>query len=186
MGYIKPDDHFTSRIHCRRDGQWSSRVPFCIPRCGEVSSGVPLISYGNVASISQVPWHVGIYENLQNRFEQICGGTIISVRAVLSAAHCFWDPVTNKQKPAYLYTVVAGKTIRDYYTSEQNMQKLEVGSILIPEGYLGDQNSFVGDLAVVKLSSSIIYHNRIVPICIKYEDNAAKVILEFNKISFSN
>lgn len=49
------------------------------------------------------PWHLAIYQNQTNTFEQICGGTIISAVAVLSAAHCFWDPATEKQNVASLY-----------------------------------------------------------------------------------
>ena len=35
--------------------------------------------------MTEAPWHVGIYQN----GEQICGGTIVTERVVITAAHCF-------------------------------------------------------------------------------------------------
>ena len=40
---------------------------------------------GKILNVTEAPWHVGIYQN----GEQICGGTIVSERVVISAAHCF-------------------------------------------------------------------------------------------------
>ena len=36
-------------------------------------------------NVTEAPWHVGIYQN----GEQICGGTIVSERVVITAALCF-------------------------------------------------------------------------------------------------
>lgn len=89
---------------------------------------------------------------------------------------CFYDETTITQKEASLYAVVAGKTMRDYYNEESNMQQIKVDEIVIPNGYRGGDNLYVGDMAVVKLRSSISYRNTIVPICIQFRDHAAKVI----------
>ena len=40
---------------------------------------------GKNLNVTKAPWHVAIYQNN----EQICGGTIVSERVVISAAHCF-------------------------------------------------------------------------------------------------
>lgn len=163
-GYQEPNYHFNNRLVCRRDGRWGGPIPSCEPRCGEFITEDPIIPGLNNTSLPQAPWHVVIYKNQNLRYKQICGGTIISTRAVLSAAQCFWDEATVKLNPAFLYSVVAGKT--DYSYSEQNTQSFQVESILVPDGYLGSANYFVGDIALVKLSRSIIYKNSIVPICI--------------------
>lgn len=79
-GYKKPDsDSFEDTIYCLANGQWSHPVGRCDPVCGEITSGMPFISGGsNSETISNAPWHVGIYEMQQGKFVQLCGGSIIS------------------------------------------------------------------------------------------------------------
>ena len=56
--------------------------------------------------MTEVPWHVGIYE----KGTQICGGTIISERVVITAAHCFSQATNNVHKIDYKnFKVAAGK-----------------------------------------------------------------------------
>ena len=60
-------------------------------------------------NVTEVPWHVGIYQN----GEQICGGTIVSERVVISAAHCFsLDTNYTHIFDVKTYKVAAGKILR--------------------------------------------------------------------------
>ena len=64
---------------------------------------------GKNTNITEVPWHVGIYE----KDEQICGGTIISERVVITAAHCFSNSTNQKHNIDYrTFKVAAGKIVR--------------------------------------------------------------------------
>lgn len=150
----------------------------CEPVCGEITFGVPYISGGRVANISQVPWHVAIYEKQGNVYNQICGGSIISQTAVLSAAHCFWDIERNTVKDVSMFAVIAGKSLRDYNEKEPGMQTVQIQEIRVQAGYLGNENLFIGDIAVLRLMSSIIYQTFIAPICISFLRFAAKVSAE--------
>ena len=59
--------------------------------------------------MTEVPWHVGIYKD----GEQICGGTIVSERLVISAAHCFSMATDNSHQIDYkAFKVAAGKIRR--------------------------------------------------------------------------
>ena len=59
--------------------------------------------------MTEVPWHVGIYQD----GEQICGGTIVAERVVISAAHCFSMSTNNSHQIDYkAYKVAAGKIRR--------------------------------------------------------------------------
>ena len=40
---------------------------------------------GKNLNVTEAPWHVGIHQN----GTQICGGTIVTERVVITAAHCF-------------------------------------------------------------------------------------------------
>lgn len=78
-GYKRPrSDLFKDKINCLANGQWDHHVTRCDPVCGEITIGVPFISRGEVTTISNVPWHVGIYEKQRETYVQICGGSIIS------------------------------------------------------------------------------------------------------------
>lgn len=61
--------------------------------CGRAISDLaqPAVSNGNVTEFGEFPWHTGIYEynTTSGGYEQICGGTLISPKVVISAAHCF-------------------------------------------------------------------------------------------------
>lgn len=180
MGYERPPagTPFPDIIYCREDNTWSDHVPKCTAKCGTISFGVPYISGGREVNISEAPWHVAIYEKQPERYEQICGGTIISVDAVVSAAHCFWDESTDTLKDASRYLVVAGKTLRDYYYQEAFVQEMRVQSINTVIGYGGKDTLYTGDLAVLKLSSSFHYQVNIVPVCVRFYTHAEKVIFD--------
>ena len=77
-----------------------------------------------------VPWHVSIYQN----DEQICGGTIISERVVISAAHCFSQSTNNTHEIDYkIFKVAAGKTKRDLFEQESlPTQVKDVLEVVIP------------------------------------------------------
>ena len=77
-----------------------------------------------------VPWHVGIYQN----GEQICGGTIISERVVISAAHCF-SMATNytHEIDVESFKVAAGKVQRGLDEKEElETQIRDVQEVQIP------------------------------------------------------
>ena len=80
--------------------------------------------------MTEVPWHVGIYQN----GEQICGGTIISERVIISAAHCFSMSTNGSHEIDYKeYQVAAGKIQRGLDVKEaQETQILNVKEVKIP------------------------------------------------------
>ena len=75
--------------------------------------------------MTEVPWHVGIYEN----DEQICGGTIISERVVITAAHCFSQSIDGMHDIDYkTFKVGAGKIVRGLNASET--QKTQIRNVV--------------------------------------------------------
>ena len=85
---------------------------------------------GEDTDLTLVPWHVAIYKNE----EQICGGTIISERLVISAAHCFSMSKNNTHEIDYkIYKVAAGKSMRNLFEQEtQATQIKDVLEVVIP------------------------------------------------------
>ncbi|CAB3222120.1 unnamed protein product [Arctia plantaginis] len=56
--------------------------------CGVVGGKIPLIVQGTPYNRGDVPWLVAIYRNTRNDLAFICGGTLVSDRHVITAAHC--------------------------------------------------------------------------------------------------
>ena len=129
FGYVKPTSGIHRELTCLPSGEWSHQVHQCLPNCGVVSRySTKLLIGGSFwifffefsfkfsfkssakpTNVTEVPWHVGIYQNK----EQICGGTIISERIVISAAHCFSDDTENHHEIVYEnFQVAAGKVKR--------------------------------------------------------------------------
>ena len=83
---------------------------------------------GKSSNVTEMPWHVLIYQN----GEQICGGTIVSERVVISAAHCFSQSVNYTHTfDVKDFQVAAGKYKRRLDAEEalqtQIRDVLEVG-----------------------------------------------------------
>lgn len=59
--------------------------------CGEVAGGnerVPLIYNGRSYARGDIPWLVAIYKSEAANLQFICGGTLVSDRHIVTAAHC--------------------------------------------------------------------------------------------------
>lgn len=73
--------------------------------CGKPVSklGQPNIFNGKQTEFGDFSWHAGIYEysTKLGTFEQSCGGTLISHKVVISAAHCF-EIVDKENRKIYL------------------------------------------------------------------------------------
>lgn len=84
QGYEKTGPQQT--LTCQPDGRWSPSPQRCTPICGEINEGAAYVVGGLNTSISKVPWHAGIYQkNHYDQYQQICGGTIISSKVIISA-----------------------------------------------------------------------------------------------------
>jgi len=100
------------------------------------------------------PWQVAIYHN--NRF--LCGGSLIDVTHVLSAAHCFNGIADDVRK----YLVVLGEYNRD--SKEGTEQEVKVAKITVHENY--ERVSNQDDIAIVQLAERARISDHIETICL--------------------
>lgn len=107
---------------------------------------------GNTIGIRQAPWQVSILVNSSHN----CGGSILSNRFILTAAHCIenWLPVN--------LTVRAGSS---YWKS--GGQLLEVESFLVHEKW--DDMRVINDIGVILLVQPLIFGIGVQPIKLAQE-----------------
>ena len=97
---------------------------------------------GGVATdIKEHPWQVWLSVPLPDGRSELCGGSLIQDRWVLTAAHCF--PSNKPASPS----MKAGVTNREAGTW------IETGKVFVHEGYRDDTHE--NDLALVKLSGGV-------------------------------
>ncbi|XP_055389319.1 trypsin eta-like [Condylostylus longicornis] len=158
------------------DGKWkyeNTDSDDCDSICGKLfeeelkSTPKPLLYQGNEVDIKLAPWHVAIYRNSSNTFEQICGGTIIHSNIVVSAAHCFYDVSYGELFDASRFWVGAGKRFRRYEADEPLAQFAHVKKIDLPLTF--QSRPLRSDIAILILDRHFKYNPVIAPVCLDWE-----------------
>ncbi|XP_023300284.2 chymotrypsin-like protease CTRL-1 [Lucilia cuprina] len=104
---------------------------------------------GKRAELGQFPWHVLLRINEFEDEIQVCGGSIISEKFVLTAAHCFYGP--------FYVELVFGTIELD--SNDTTMVSREV--FIHPEF---EKNTFRNDIAVIELPEELEFTDNIQPI----------------------
>ncbi|CAH2987638.1 unnamed protein product [Chilo suppressalis] len=163
------------------DGNWDY-VARCNAECGRVvPKGIDLIIGGRPAERGELPWHTGIYRKTTTPYMQICGGSLVSAKVVISAAHCFWND-THKALPASNYAVALGKLYRPWaYSGDQDVQRSDVAQINLSPYFQGGTANFQDDIAIMLLASVIEFRPHIRPVCVSFN-----VVFESRQLSPGN
>lgn len=117
--------------------------------CGVVGPGHRIVG-GTDAAIEDWPWQV----SLQQGGRHTCGGSLVSPRWVVTAAHCF----ASSKKELSVWRVVSGRT---YMTS---LGGSYVDRIILNGDY--DQGGTDYDIAMMRLSSPISVGDARNPVCL--------------------
>ncbi|XP_073961111.1 phenoloxidase-activating enzyme-like [Choristoneura fumiferana] len=145
--------------------------------CGVETLGGDRISGGDVANVEQYPW-LALLE-YTGRFTP-CGGTLISSRYVLTAAHCVG--ATRYGEPKRVRLGEYNTTSYPTDMVEVNGGGFEILEVVVigierhlqhPE-YRGRANGSANDIGLVKLSKNAPYTDFIRPICLPSRDVTVK------------
>ncbi|KAK7074687.1 hypothetical protein SK128_016293, partial [Halocaridina rubra] len=132
--------------------------------CGIIDAGKveTKIVNGYVAEENEFPYHVAVMTVINNRVYR-CGGSIIKSLWVLTAAHCFFDPIDRTPAAAEYVSVAYGSS--DLY--DTNM--MSVAKYIIHENYSFSDHG--NDIALVELMENFTYETdpTIQPVCIGVE-----------------
>ncbi|CAG0889625.1 unnamed protein product [Darwinula stevensoni] len=138
--------------------------------CGRRGNLVPsaqrLIRGGKEAAPGSWPWQAAIYH--VNFGDIICGGALIGMRWVLTAAHCVVGHDVNN------FLVYLGKHFRDMSQDDEFVQKMKVTQIFVHDKY----NGWESDIALMKLHDSANINEWVQLICLPFNDDISDDILD--------
>ncbi|XP_053687246.1 coagulation factor XI-like [Sabethes cyaneus] len=109
------------------------------------------------------PFHVALYgavATVPPRYKYICGGTLIGIRTVLTAAHCVveHDSIALNETLLQIYAGIYSLESVKYSTP------YNVSSIVIHEDY--NVNRLANDVALLKLIESVSLNQFVQPACV--------------------
>jgi hypothetical protein len=132
------------------------------------TSGFVFIANGINSPIIDYPWtaSIGTYTGTTRKvtdYVHRCGGSIITTKFILSAAHCFLGPLLNEADKIAI--LLGADDIDDRRVGEQMFRFVE--EIFRYEQY--DYPKKYNDVALLKVRIDIVYSNIIYPICLPKE-----------------
>ncbi|XP_029343828.1 modular serine protease isoform X3 [Acyrthosiphon pisum] len=160
---------------CSESGQWRPFVTeeLCLT-CGLLYTPSEVLNDGKV-EYGTVPWSVGLYRQIKSRdgfYELICGGTLIALNKVITAAQCYWEEgYTNKilMNEKHKYKIAVGKYTSDLSIKDNNFtQIIDVGFVYLKESYYGPSGYYADDLAIIVLQTHVTISDVVMPACIDW------------------
>lgn len=132
-----------------------------------------MIVHGEETYSGQFPWHSAIYLSDIGQLKYICGGSLISMSAIVTAAHCVTHAKTSRAINSDNLLIYLGKNNLQKWTGPE--QDAKVAEIVVHPEY--DSERFYSDLAVLKLKDSVTRSNYIRPVCLWSFDSDLKMIV---------
>ncbi|XP_061167327.1 trypsin-1-like [Saccostrea echinata] len=110
---------------------------------------------GEEALMGTLPWMVMLTEN----GAQVCGGSIISDKLVLTAAHCFEDQGSLDPRR---WRAIVGK--HHLFYTDLTQQTHTINRIIMHEGY--DNQTVRNDIAILVLDNHVMFNSYVMPVCL--------------------
>nr|UUL48243.1 venom serine protease 2 [Microplitis pallidipes] len=141
----------------------SSYGPLFPPQCGSSNGPIPKVVGGVPAALGAWPWIAALgYRSTKhpNRPSWLCGGSLISSRHVLTAAHCVYQRRD-------LYIVRLGDlNLDDTVDDGANPVDILIDTATIHPDY--SPSHYTNDIAMIKLQQDVQFTPNLQPICLPF------------------
>lgn len=132
-------------------------------RCGTVPYATGFIIGGSEAKRGQWPFMVALIIRPRNQF--FCGGTLITNKHVLSAAHCIQEKFVSGNLEAKDIDVLLGRhDLKENLELGTETRSLE--SISLHPDWRRENEKYDADLAVLTMEAIVDFTNFIQPVCL--------------------
>ena len=150
--------HFTSlaTLHAL----YTKVFPNCLDCiCGKPYGGSSKIVGGQETEVNEYPWQVGLLWSVYSDKTTFCGGSIISNRHILTAAHC----------TAWTNTSTLRVLLGEHDTSDSNQDIRTISAITDHPSY--DNNTLAYDVSILTLTSPLTFSRTMSPVCLPADDS---------------
>ncbi|KAJ8955190.1 hypothetical protein NQ318_009086, partial [Aromia moschata] len=126
---------------------------------------VPLLYGAEKAKIIEFPWVAALYRKSENGYKTVCGGSIISNKLVITAAHCVTNTYGDSLDPS-IHLVAAGKLYNKYQDPrDPKPQYTEVSHIIPHDSYRAASRNYLADVALLVTKSTLDFNHFVHPVC---------------------
>lgn len=132
-------------------------------KCGEKLERSKNFVSGNATKVNEWPWLASLFSTVSRKF--ICGGTIVSLHYVITAAHC----VKRKRKKKVLRSLELLVRLGKHNISapeEEGSEWFHPHEILVHPDWQASEKQFDADLAILVAGIPIPFSRTIAPICL--------------------
>lgn len=158
---------------CVAGGKWRGRQPACVIECGKVFRSVaqPILNGGELPR-EFLPWMAAISLHSLGDKDITCGGSLVSERVVVTAAHCVAIKGTTETYSLDRLSVYLGKLYLNHARDDQIVQRFEVSDLYVHEDY--DPKTQTNDIALIYLSRDAVINKFVRPICLPTSESTLK------------
>ncbi|KAK4881293.1 hypothetical protein RN001_004612 [Aquatica leii] len=165
------------RATCQSDGVWSREPLKCEPECGKTDPiATPLIVHGWVEERGKWPWHSTLYKLNNGTWSFWCGGSLISEKIIITAAHCVWSVTSLTLK------VALGKYYKEFEKTDDFTQVFDVEKIIYQPLYQDLLGNYGSDIAILVLNATVKFSEFVSPVCVDWTLNDASQHLSNNTL----
>lgn len=133
----------------------------------------PLVIAGEETYRGKFPWHAAIYTSNVGNLKYICGGTLISRSAIISAGHCVAYSRSARRIKIANIVIYLGKHNLSKFNGPENAAK--IANILIHPEY--NPETLYSDIALITLQSYVEFTEYIRPVCLWSSNSDIRLVI---------